>query len=171
MPRTEFDCFRLAGIDPNRLIFLDETWIKTNMTRLWGWRPCGERVLDYTPYGHWMTTTYLAAMRSTGLFAPLVIDGARNSEIFRSYVQPHLALQLKAGDLVLMDNLPSHQVSGVAEAIRSVGVKLVYLPPYSPDKNPIEIVLSKVKNEIRKQAPQLHSPRRLRETRGKMNML
>lgn len=123
------------------------------MTRLWGWGPKGERILDYAPHGHWMTTTYLAAMRSTGLFAPLVIDGAMNGEIFRAYVQQHLAPQLKTGDIVLMDNLPSHKVSGVAEAIRSVGAELVYLPPYSPDKNPIEMVFSKVKNEIRKQAP------------------
>lgn len=100
-----------------------------------------------------MTTTFLAAMRSTGLFAPLVIDGAVNGEIFREYVRQHLAPQLKSGDIVLMDNLSSHKVSGVAEAIRSAGAELVYLPPYSPDKNPIEMVFSKFKNEIRKQAP------------------
>lgn len=151
--RAEFEFFRIAGIDPNRLIFLDETWVKTNMTRLWGWGRKGERVVEYAPNGHWMTTTFLAAMRSTGLFAPLVIDGALNGEIFRGYVQQHLAPQLKSGDIVLMDNLPSHKVSGVSDAIRSAGAELVYLPPYSPDKNPIEMVFSKVKNEIRKRAP------------------
>jgi transposase len=135
------------------LIFLDETWVKTNMTRLWGWGKKGERIVEYAPHGHWMTTTYLAAMRSTGLFAPLVIDGALNGEIFRGYVQQHLAPQLQSGDIVLMDNLPSHKVSGVFEAIRSAGAELVYLPPYSPDRNPIEMVFSKVKNEIRKRAP------------------
>jgi transposase len=123
------------------------------MTRLWGWGPEGQRVVEYVPYGHWMTTTFLAAMRSTGLFAPLVIDGALNGEIFRSYVQQHLAPQLKSGDIVLMDNLPCHKVSGVAEAIRSVGAELVYLPPYSPDKNPIEMVFAKAKGEIRKRMP------------------
>jgi transposase len=100
-----------------------------------------------------MTTTFLAAMRSTGLLAPLVIDGALNGEIFRGYVRQHLAPQLKSGDIVVMDNLPSHKVSGVVEAIRSAGAELVYLPPYSPDKNPIEMAFSKAKNEIRKRAP------------------
>jgi transposase len=123
------------------------------MTRPWGWGPQGERLVEYVPHGHWMTTTFLAAMRSTGLFAPLVIDGALNGEIFLAYVQQHLAPQLKTGDIVLMDNLPSHKVSGVAQAIRSAGAELVYLPPYSPDKNPIKMVFSKAKNEIRKRAP------------------
>lgn len=100
-----------------------------------------------------MTTTFLTAMRSTGLFAPLVIDGALNGEIFRGYVEQHLAPQLKSGDIVLMDNLSSHKVSGVAQAIRSVGAELVFLPPYSPDKNPIEMVFSKAKSEIRKREP------------------
>jgi transposase len=151
--RAEFDFFRIAGIDPHRLIFLDETWIKTNMTRLWGWGPEGKRIVDEVPHGHWMTTTFLAALRSTGLFAPLVIDGPLNGEIFRNYVQQQLAPQLKSGDIVIMDNLASHKVSGVADAIRSAGAELVYLPPYSPDKNPIEMVFSKVKSEIRKRMP------------------
>lgn len=123
------------------------------MTRLWGWGPEGQRIVESVPHGHWMTTTFLAAMRSTGLFAPLVIDGALNGDLFRAYVQQQLAPQLKSGDIVLMDNLPSHKVSGVAEAIRSAGAELVYLPPYSPDKNPIENVFAKVKGEIRKRAP------------------
>jgi transposase len=92
-------------------------------------------------------------MRSTGSFAPPVIDGALNGEIFRGYVRQHLAPQLRTGDIVLMDNLRCHKVSGVAEAIRSAGAELVYLPAYSPDKNPIEMVFSKVKNEIRKRSP------------------
>jgi transposase len=135
------------------LIFLDETWVKTNMTRPWGWGSKGQRIVEYVPHGHWMTTTYLAAMRSTGLFAPLVVDGAINGDIFRGYVQQHLAPQLKSGDIVVMDNLPSHKVAGVADAIRSVGAILVYLPPYSPDLNPIEMVFSKVKHTIRMHAP------------------
>lgn len=123
------------------------------MTRLYGWGPVGERIIEYVPHGHWMTTTFLAAMRSTGLFAPLVIDGALNGDIFRGYVEQHLAPQLKSGDIVVMDNLRAHKVAGVAEAIRSVGAELVFLPPYSPDKNPIELVFSKAKGEIRKQMP------------------
>ena len=151
--RAEFDFVRIAGIDPHRRIFLDETWIKTNMTRLWGWAPEGERLIESVPHGHWMTTTFLAAMRSTGLFTPLVIDGAINGEIFRGDVRQHLAPQLKSSDIVLMDNWPSHKVAGVAEAIRAVGAELVYLPPYSPDLNPIEMVVAKVKGQIRTQAP------------------
>ena len=123
------------------------------MTRPYGWGPRDQRVIEYVPHGHWMTTTYLAAMRSEGLFSPVVIDGALNGEIFRAYVEQHLAPQLRSGDIVLMDNLPSHKVAGIAEAIRAVGAELVYLPPYSPDKNPIEMVFSKVKGEIRKRAP------------------
>lgn len=123
------------------------------MTRLWGWGTKGQRIIESVPHGHWMTTTYLAAMRSTGLFAPLVVDGAINGEIFKVYVSQHLAPQLKTGDIVVMDNLPSHKVAGVAEAIHTAGASLVYLPPYSPDWNPIEMVFSKVKHNIRKQAP------------------
>ena len=123
------------------------------MTRLRGWGPRGDRLVESTPSGHWMTTTYLAAMRSTGLFAPLVIDGALEGPIFRAYVQQHLAPQLNSGDLVLMDNLPSHKVAGIAEAIRAADAELIFLPPYSPDLNPIEMVFAKVKNEIRKRAP------------------
>jgi len=123
------------------------------MTRLWGWGTEGERIIEYVPYGHWMTTTFLAALRSTGLFAPLLIDGAMNGEIFRAYVQQHLTPQLKTGDIVLMDNLPSHKVAGVVEAIRSVGAEVVYLPPYSPDRNPIENLFAKVKGQLRKRAP------------------
>jgi transposase len=135
------------------LIFLDETWVKTNTTRPWGWGPRGQRLVEYAPHGHWMTTTFLAAMRSTGLFAPLVIDGAINGAIFRAYVEQHLAPQLRTGDIVLMDNLPSHKVKGVAEAIRAVGAELAFLPPYSPDLNPIEMVFAEAKGEIRKRAP------------------
>ena len=123
------------------------------MTRLWGWGPRGERLVEYLPHGHWKTTTFLAAMRSTGPFAPLVLDGAMNGDIFRGYVRQHLAPRLRSGDIVVMDNLSCHKVKGVAEAIRSVGAELLYLPPYSPDLNPIEMVFSKAKNEMRKQAP------------------
>ena len=123
------------------------------MTRVYGWGPTHERVTEYVPHGHWMTTTFLAALRSTGLLAPLVVDGAMNGEIFRAWVEQHLAPQLKPGDIVVLDNLTSHRVKGVAEAIRKVGAEVVYLPPYSPRLNPIEECFAQVKQEIRKRAP------------------
>lgn len=151
--RQEFQIIQQLGLDPDRLVFLDETWIKTNMTRLYGWGPTDQRVLEHVPHGHWMTTTFVGALRSTGLVAPLVIDGALNGELFRAYVEQQLIKALKPGDIVIMDNLPSHKVKGIEEAINSVNAYLLYLPPYSPDMNPIEQVFSKIKNEIRKRQP------------------
>jgi hypothetical protein len=126
-----------AGLDPDRLVFLDETWAKTNMTRPRGRSLEGTRLIAKVPHGHWKTTTFLAALRATGLTAPVVIDGPVNGDIFLAYVEQHLAPTLKAGDIVIMDNLSSHKRAGVREAIESVGASLVYLPPYSPDFNPI----------------------------------
>ena len=123
------------------------------MTRVYGWGPTDERVLEYVPHGHWMTTTFLGALRSTGLVEPLVVDGAINGAIFRAYVEQQLVNVLTPGDIVVMDNLSSHKVAGVREAIERAGAALVYLPPYSPDLNPIEQVMSKFKNEIRKRRP------------------
>ena len=134
-----------AGLDPERLVFLDETWAKTNMTRPRGRSLEGTRLIAKVPHGHWKTTTFLAALRSTGLTAPLVIDGPVNGGIFLAYVEQHLVPTLKAGDIVIMDNLSSHKRAGVREAIESVGASLVYLPPYSPDFNPIELLFSKFK--------------------------
>ena len=134
-----------AGLDPERLVFLDETWAKTNMTRPRGRSLEGTRLIAKVPHGHWKTTTFLAALRSTGLTAPLVIDGPVNGDIFLAYVEQHLVPTLKAGDIVIMDNLSSHKRAGVREAIESVGASLVYLPPYSPDFNPIELLFSKFK--------------------------
>lgn len=109
----------------------------------------GERLLDDVPYGHWKTTTFLAALRTSGLTAPLVIDGAINGELFRRWVEQHLVPTLRAGDIVIMDNLSSHKVRGVSEVIESAGASVLYLPPYSPDLNPIETVFSKFKWLIR----------------------
>lgn len=106
--------------------------------------------MDYVPHGHWKTTTFLAALRLEGLTAPLVVDGAINGEIFRAYVQQHLAPTLKRGDIVVMDNLSSHKVAGIQEAIEAAGANLIFLPPYSPDFNPIEQVFSKLKALLRK---------------------
>jgi transposase len=134
-----------AGFDPDALVFLDETWLKTNMTRPRGRAPQGERLVCHVPHGHWKTTTFLAALRTSGLTAPLVIDGAINGQLFLNYVRQQLVPTLKAGDIVVMDNLRSHKVAGVREAIAAVGARVLYLPPYSPDLNPIEQVFSKFK--------------------------
>ena len=115
------------------------------MTRPRGRSLQGTRLICKVPHGHWQTTTFLAALRSTGLTAPLVIDGAINGELFLAYVQQHLVQTLRDGDLVIMDNLSSHKGVGVQEAIESVGAQVVYLPPYSPDFNPIEQAFSKFK--------------------------
>lgn len=123
------------------------------MTPIYGWGPTHERVVEPVPHGHWKTITFVGALRSTGLFAPLVVDGAMNGELFVAYVRQHLVRILQPGDIVVMDNLPSHKVAGVADAIRQVGAELVYLPPYSPDLNPIEQVFAKAKTEIRKRKP------------------
>lgn len=127
------------------LVFIDETWAKTNMTRPRGRAPKGERLLASVPHGHWKTTTFLAGLRSTGLTAPLVVDGAINGDIFLGWVREHLAPMLRQGDIVVMDNLSAHKVTGVREAIAAVGARVLYLPPYSPDLNPIELVFSKFK--------------------------
>lgn len=135
---------------PGRLVFLDETWTKTNMTRLYARAPAGERVVDRVPHGHWKTSTFLAALRAGALTAPVVFDGAVNGVIFQEYVRNHLAPTLRPGDIVVMDNLSSHKVKGVRKAIRAAGARLAYLPPYSPDLNPIEKVFSKLKAMLRK---------------------
>ena len=134
-----------AGLDPSRLVFIDETWAKTNMTRPRGRSVLGTRLVAKTPHSHWKTTTFVAALRAEGLTAPLVVDGAINGELFLAYVRQVLVPTLRAGDVVVMDNLSSHKLSGVRAAIEAAGAKLLYLPPYSPDFNPIEQAFSKFK--------------------------
>lgn len=143
----------VIGIDPRRLVFLDETWASTNMTRRYGRSHRGQRLIAKVPRGHWKITTFVAALRHDGLTAPLAIDGAMNGELFLANVQQQLTPTLRAGDLVVMDNLPAHKVAGVREAITAVGATLVYLPPYSPDLNPIELVFSKLKWLVRSESP------------------
>ncbi len=120
------------------------------MTRLYGWGPTPQRVAGVVPHGHWKTTTFVAAFRLGGLFAPLVVDGALTGEVFREYVRQQLVPHLRSGDLLVMDNLATHKVAGVAEAVRGRGARVVYLPAYSPDFNPIEQVFSKIKTELRR---------------------
>ncbi len=122
------------------------------MTRRFGRCPRGERLLAAVPHGHWKTSTFVAALRTSGLTAPLVIDGAMNGEIFRAYVEQVLAPTLAPGDIVIMDNLGSHKVAGVREAIEARGAAVWYLPPYSPDLNPIEQAFAKLKALLRKEA-------------------
>jgi transposase len=141
------------GLEPQRLVFLDETWAKTNMTRPRGRALRGERLIARVPHGHWKTTTFLAALRTSGLSAPLVVDGAINGAVFRAYVEQQLAPTLRAGEIVIMDNLNSHKVAGVRAAIEARGATLLYLPPYSPDFNPIELVFAKFKWLLRSSAP------------------
>lgn len=140
----------MPNLDPAHLVFLDETWTKTNMTRLRGRAPVGQRLVSRTPHGHWMTSTFLAALRVDELTAPVVFEGALNGEIFLVYVRDHLVPTLKPGDIVVMDNLSSHKVKGVREIIEAAGARVEYLPPYSPDFNPIEQVFAKLKSLLRK---------------------
>ena len=143
---------RQSGIDPKRLVFIDETWTKTNMEPLRGWAPKGERLVAKVPHGHWQTMTFVAALRHDRIEAPWLIDGPIDGEGFRTYVEKALAPTLKPGDVVIIDNLGSHKGEAVRQAIRSVGAKLVFLPKYSPDLNPIEQVFAKLKPLLRKAA-------------------
>ena len=138
-----------ARLDPQRLIFIDETWIKTNMAPLRGWGPKGRRLRGYAPHGHWRTMTFLAALRCDRLTAPCVFDGPINGVSFRAYVEQQLIQTLRPGEIVIMDNLGSHKSQAVREAIKSAGARLWFLPPYSPDLNPIEQAFAKVKHWMR----------------------
>jgi transposase len=139
-------------IDPRRLVFIDETWVKTNMTRTHGRCRKGERLRAKVPHGHWKTMTFIGGLRLDGIDAPFVLDGAVNGERFLAYVERILVPALKKGDIVIMDNLSSHKGKAVRAAIRKAGAKLFLLPKYSPDLNPIEQAFSKIKNAMRKAA-------------------
>jgi transposase len=144
-------------IDPSRLVFIDETWAKTNMTRLRGWARRGHRLIAKVPHGHWKTATFLAALRNDRIDAPCLFDGPINGERFRAYVEQFLAPTLKPGDVVILDNLGSHKGKAVRDAVRAVGARLVFLPKYSPDLNPIEQVFAKLKTLLRKAAARSHN--------------
>jgi transposase len=139
-------------IAPERLVFIDETWTKTNMAPLRGWAPRGMRLTAKVPHGHWKTTTFLAALRHDRIVAPWVLDGPIDGESFQIYVERVLLPTLKHGDIVIMDNLGSHKGKAVRRLIRSVGAKLIFLPKYSPDLNPIEQVFAKLKHLLRRAA-------------------
>ena len=130
-------------------MFIDETWATTNMARRYGRAPRGARVVAAVPHGHWKTTTFLAALRHDGITAPCVFDGAINGTRFLAYVEQALAPTLRPGDIVVLDNLRAHKVNGVRAAIEAAGAELLYLPPYSPDLNPIEPAFAKLKALLR----------------------
>ena len=139
-------------IDPTRLVFIDETWVKTNMAPLRGWARRGERLPGPAPFGHWNTSTFIAALRHDRIDAPWVFDGPVNGDIFRTYVTCVLVPTLNPGDVVVMDNLGSHKSQAVRQAIRAAGAHLLFLPPYSPDLNPIEQAFAKLKHWMRNMA-------------------
>jgi transposase len=133
-------------------VFIDETCATTNMTRRYGRRKRGERLVCKVPHGHWKTSTFIAALRHDRITAPLLLDGPMNGPSFKAYVEQILAPTLRRGDIVVMDNVSVHKVAGVRQAIEARGATLVYLPPYSPDLNPIELFFSKLKAILRKAA-------------------
>ena len=139
-------------LDPAKLVFIDETGLSTKMARLRGRAPYGERCRAGVPHGHWKTTTFTGALRLTGMTAPFVYDGAMNGTVFLAYVEQVLVPTLSAGDVVIMDNLPAHKAVGVRDAIEAAGARLMFLPPYSPDFNPIENAFSKLKALLRAKA-------------------
>lgn len=139
-------------LDPEHLIFIDESGLSTKMARLRGWAPKGSRCRAAIPHGHWKTITFVGGLTLNGFIAPMLLDGPMDGECFLAWIEQMLASTLRPGDLVVMDNLPAHKVAGVKEAIEACGAKLLYLPPYSPDFNPIEKAFSKLKAALRKAA-------------------
>jgi transposase len=139
-------------LDPGRLVFIDETWASTNMARRYGRAPRGQRLRAAVPHGHWKTTTIVAGLRQDGIVAPFVLDGAINRNAFETYVAEVLLPELRPGDVVIMDNLSSHKGPRVRELIEATGASLRYIPPYSPDFNPIENAFAKLKALLRKAA-------------------
>jgi len=139
-------------MEAGKLVFLDETWTTTNMVRLYGWAPRGARLVDAVPHSHWHISTFIGGLRQSGMVAPCVIQGAVAGDMFVAYVEQVLVAELQPGDTVIMDNLSSHKVTGVRSAIEAAGAHLLYLPPYSPDLNPIEMAFSKLKSLLRAKA-------------------
>lgn len=141
---------RLATLyGPGAVCLIDETGTATNMARRYGRGPLGARLVAAVPHGHWRTTTLVAGLRQSGVIAPLVLDGPMTGTAFRAYVEQFLAPALTPGDVVVLDNLAAHKVAGVRQALAAAGASLLYLPPYSPDLNPIEMAFSKIKQKLR----------------------
>jgi transposase len=155
---------RLAGVSAAHLVFVDESGANTQMTRRYGRSPIGQRLACPIPHGHYQTTTMIAAVRLKGPQVPWLFGGAMDGELFLAWVEQGLAGCLQANDVVVMDNLATHKVAGVREAIESTGARLEYLPPYSPDFNPIEAMWSKVKQGLKSRQPR--NARRLHKAAG-----
>lgn len=141
-----------TALNPERLIFIDESGLSTKMARLRGWAPKGKRCRAAVPHGHWNTTTFVGGLTLTGICAPMLLDGPMDGDAFVAWCEQMLAPTLRAGDIVIMDNLPAHKVAGVRAGIEATGAMLRYLPPYSPDFNPIENAFAKLKAHVRKAA-------------------
>ena len=139
-------------LDAKRLVFIDETWVKTNMVRLRGRAPRGQRLREKVPHGHWNTMTFIGALRCDRIEAPCVLDQPVNGKSFLQYVKQFVVPTLQKGDMVMMDNLKSHKNREIRRAIRAAGAKLWFLPAYSPDLNPIEQTFAKLKELLRKAA-------------------
>lgn len=139
----------MKQIEPERLVFLDESGATTEMTRRYGRAPLGERIREATPAGHWKTLTLLGAMTKDGMLASMTVDAPTDGEVFLAYLDQVLCPALRPGQVVVMDNLSAHKVEGVRQRIEATGATLLYLPPYSPDFNPIEKAWSKIKQQLR----------------------
>jgi transposase len=146
----------MANLLP-RIGFIDETSLKTNMVKTTGWSPKGARLIDHAPFGHWNTQTFIAALRHDRLDAPWVIEGAMNRELFELYVETQLAPTLQPGDVIVLDNLSSHKSPKAADAMKAAGAWFLFLPPYSPDLNPIELAFAKLKALIRRAAARTYN--------------
>lgn len=144
---------QFAGLDAGRLVFLDESGASTKLARLRGRAPAGQRLVAKVPHGHWHSSTLISAVGLRGAFAPAVFDGPTTREVFQAYVDQVLVPELRPGDIVIMDNLAPHKSPGVREAIEAAGGLVLYLPPYSPDYNPIEHLWSKLKQYLRSVMP------------------
>ena len=142
----------LPTMNVEKLVFIDETWASTNMTRRYGRAPRGQRCRGAAPYSHWQVTTFVGALRHHGISAPMVIDEPMDGDVFLAYVEQVLVPTLLPGEIVILDNLSSHKVAGVEQAIQGAGATVLYLPPYSPDLNPIENFFAKLKALLRKAA-------------------
>lgn len=139
-------------LDPNALVFIDETGASTKMARRHGRAPRGQRLRCSVPFGHWKTTTFIGGLRLSGMTAPMVLDGPMTGDWFQAYVEQVLVPTLKPGDIVIADNLAAHKRAAARQAIEAVGASLLFLPPYSPDLNPIENAFAKLKAHLRKAA-------------------
>ena len=141
------------GLDFTSLVFVDETGTTTSMTRTYGWGHKGKPLLGRAPHGHWMTSTFVAGLQHDGILAPMLIDTPMTGVIFRQWLVEHLIPEMQPGSIVVCDNLPAHKVAHVRQCLEDAGMGLLYLPPYSPDFNPIEQVFAKVKALLRQAAP------------------